>query len=173
MKQIIWKFGLLSGGILLVWVTVAWLLGTDTNPKYFDSGEKVGYTIMVLAMGLVFVAVKQVRDRELGGVLTFGKALTIGTATNLIASTIFGLFNIVYLRFLSPDFLSIYSQHFRQSIVDSTLPQAEMETQLAKLDASKDLFLNPEFNAFIMFATVFLIGLAVTLIAAVVLRKVE
>lgn len=173
MKNIVWKFGLLAGAILLIWVTSEWLLGRDIDPQYFSSGEKIGYTIMVLAMGLIFFAIKQVRDKELGGTLSFGKGLTIGTVTNLIASTIFGLFNIVYLRLLSPDFLSIYNQHFRQGIVNSKLPQVEIDAQLAQLDASKELYLNPEFNAFIMFATVFLIGLAVTLISATVLRKTE
>ncbi|MEM7282064.1 MAG: DUF4199 domain-containing protein, partial [Pseudomonadota bacterium] len=147
-----------------------WLSGRGTDPSTFDSGEKIGYTIMVLTMSLVFFAIKQTRDKELGGELKFGQGVAIGTTTNLVASGLFGVFNIIYMRFLAPDFLPTYAAYYRQGIENSDQSAEAIAEQLTDFDANQGLFLNPEFNGFVMFATVFLIGLIITLIAAFALK---
>ena len=170
-KRTALKFGFISGSILVLWILTVWLLGHGTNPESFDTGEKVGYTIMVLTMSLIFFAVKQTRDRHLSGQMTFGQGMLAGTITNLVASIMFGLFNVVYLRFLAPEFLPTYANHYRAGIENSGRAPELVTQQLAEFDQGQGLFLNPEFNAFVMFATVFLIGVVITLISAMILKR--
>lgn len=171
MRKTAVKFGVISGIILIFWILAVWLMGHGTNPDSFDTGEKVGYTIMVLAMSLIFFAVKQTRDQHLNGEMTFGQGMLVGTTANLVASLMFGLFNIVYLRLLAPEFLPTYANHYRTGIENSAQAPEVIAQRLADFDKGQSLFLNPEFNAFVMFATVFLIGVVITLVSAMILKK--
>ena len=56
-------------------------------------------------------------------------------------------------------------------ILSSGLPAAEIASQLAELDANMGLYLDANFNSFLMFATVFLIGAVVALASAAILRR--
>ena len=55
----------------------------------FNGSMVVGYSAMILAFSFVFVGVKNFRDKENAGVITFGKAFQIGFLIALIASSMY------------------------------------------------------------------------------------
>ena len=67
--------------------------------------------------------------------------------------------------------MQIYSDFYREKIANSGLPASEIASQLADLDANMSLYMDPDFNSFVMFVTVFLIGAVVALVSAAILRR--
>jgi hypothetical protein len=166
----IFKFGIISG-LLLVVFTWAGELIFGLNPENFNKQEIYGYASMILGLSVIFFGVRRYRDELEGGSIGFAKAFKVGVLTDLVTSVIYFIYMMIYYRWISPDFMQIYSEFYREKIATSGLPADEIARQLADMDANMALYMNPNFNSFVMFATVFLIGFLVALISAAILRR--
>jgi hypothetical protein len=166
----IFKYGIISGLVLVVFTWAGDLI-FGLKPENFEIQEVYGYASMVLGLSVIFFGVRRYRDELEGGNISFGKALTIGVLTDLVTSIIYGVYMMIYLRWISPDFLQTYAEFYRDKVANSGLPAAEIASQLAELDANMGLYLDANFNSFLMFATVFLIGAVVALASAAILRR--
>ena len=87
MKKNILIYGLISG--LVVAVLMAVNVGMVSKSGNFDNGLLIGYASMIIAFSLVFVGIRNFRDKYNGGVISFGKAFKVGIFITLIASTIY------------------------------------------------------------------------------------
>ena len=164
------KYGTTSG-LLLVVFTWAGNLFFGSNPENFDAQEFYGYGSMVLGLSVIFFGMRRYRDELEGGTISFGKAFKIGLLTDLVTSSIFFIYMMIYFRWIEPDFMQTYFDFFREKINNSGLPADEISRQLADLDANLELYMDPNFNSILMFVTVFLLGVVVSLASAAILRS--
>ena len=74
MKYIL-TYGLISGFVIIA-IMSAGMATTDWGSFY--GSEWFGYLVMLVALSIIFVAVKRYRDQECGGVIRFGRAFAIG-----------------------------------------------------------------------------------------------
>src|SRR4249919_3688188 len=90
MKKNILIYGLISGIVvsILMLVTVNYVSHCEGNIDY-DTSMLIGYASMIIAFSLVFVGIRNYRDKYNKGVISFGKAFKIGILIALIASTIY------------------------------------------------------------------------------------
>src|SRR5688500_10637572 len=95
MKKIVWIFGLIAGLISTSGFFYNMVSG-DAHFENMEMGMVYGYASMLLAFVLIFVAIKQYRDKVRGGTITFGKAFMVGLYVTLIASTVYVLTWMVY-----------------------------------------------------------------------------
>lgn len=73
-------------------VSALMLLGILINKEHdLTIGMIYGYTTMIMAFSMIYVAIRQFRNQLLGGKISFGKALLIGLGITLIASTFYVL----------------------------------------------------------------------------------
>src|ERR1700748_2883027 len=105
-------YGLIAGIIVsaLMLLNVNYLSHCNGNLDY-DTSMLVGYASMLLAFSLVFVGIRNYRDKYNGGVISFGKAFKIGILIVLIASTIYVVAWMIDYFFFIPDFMDKYSTH--------------------------------------------------------------
>lgn len=164
------RYGLICG-LLLVGFTWAGHLVFRVDPRNFDRQEIYGYASMLLGLSVIFFAVYRYREQVGGGAITFGKGLQVGVLTALVSAAIYFVYMMIYFRWIAPDFMSVYSEFYRDKISESRQPAEEISRQLAALDASMPLYLNATFQSLVMFATVFLLGVMIALVAAVILRR--
>src|ERR1017187_9822075 len=75
----------------------------------------IGYASMLVALSLVFVGIRNYRDKYNNGVISFGKAFKIGIMIVLIASTIYVVAWLIDYFFFIPDFMEKYSSMARCS----------------------------------------------------------
>src|SRR3954467_10827026 len=110
MKKNIIIYGLIAGIIVsfLMLFTVNNLSHCEGNVDY-NTSMLIGYASMLIAFSLVFVGIRNYRDKYNGGVITFGKAFKIGMMIVLIASTIYVLAWLIDYFFFVPDFLEKYT----------------------------------------------------------------
>src|SRR4051812_6020500 len=86
MKKNVLVFGLISG---LIVVTLCLTFIAFCYKAGHDGNMYIGYASQILALSLVFVGVKNYRDKENGGIISFGQALKLGVLISLVASTIY------------------------------------------------------------------------------------
>ncbi len=168
MKKIVLRFGLYSAITIVTLFFLSWsLFGNNEN---YTVKEVFGYASMVIALLFVFFGIKQYRDRVNQGLLSFGKGLQVGILIVLMASIAFGLFDLLYITVLNPEFLDTYF-NFQISQLQHSLPPAEFESKRKELEAAKRMMENPIVNFLLMFATVFIIGVIVTVISSLLLMR--
>jgi hypothetical protein len=168
MKQIIFRYGLYAT-LLIVGLGMIDFFIISKFTSYAIQ-EVTGYLTMLLSMVFVFIGIRQYRDRVNGGVLSFWQGLKIGVLIVLIPAVFFGLFDLLYTEVIKPDWLENYYAAYLERIKASTPPD-KLAAALKKANDEKALFSNPIFQFLIMSATVFIIGLIVTIIASLTLRK--
>jgi Protein of unknown function (DUF4199) len=168
MKQVIFRYGLYATLVIVGLGMVDFFIVS----KYAGIAvqEVTGYLTMLLAMIFVFMGIRHYRDRVNGGALSFAQGMKTGILIVLIPSVFFGLFDLLYTEVIKPDWLETYYAAYMERIKASTPPD-KLAAALAKANREKEIFANPVYQFLLMAATVFIIGLIVTIISALTLRK--
>lgn len=109
MRKNILVYGLIAG--LIVSVIMAVIVSNCYNSGKFESSMWLGYASMLIAFSMIFVGVKNYRDRYNGGIISFGKAFKIGFFIALIASTIYVIVWLIEEKLFFPDFMERYCAH--------------------------------------------------------------
>ncbi len=161
-------FGLIAGLISCIWVVIFPFLDTSFD---YGNGMIYGYTAMIMAFSLIFVGIKNYRDRFNGGVLSFGKAFLIGLYITLIASTVYVITWLIEYYFFIPDFLDIMAKSYQAKLKASGATEAELQASLAEMAQYKEWYKNPLFNAAMTYMEILPVGLVVSLIAAAILKR--
>ena len=168
MKKTILTFGLISGAISSL-VMVAIVPFADRIG--FDRGPVIGYTSIVLSFLLVFFGIRSYRDNVGNGQITFLKAFAVGISITLISCVCYVVtWEVVYYNFL-PDFWDKYGAHLVEKLRAAGASPAAIEAKLQEVAKYKELYKNPLLNAVLTFIEPFPIGLVITLISALVLRR--
>ena len=168
MKKTVLTFGLIAGAIMaaMMFATLPFM-----DKIGFDKGEIVGYTTMILAFMLVFFGIRSYRENVSGGQITFGRAFAVGILITLVACVCYVVaWEILYFKFM-PDFADKYAGYVVEKVRASGASQQVIDAKLEQMKSFKAMYDNPFINAAITFVEPFPIGLIVTLISAVFLRK--
>lgn len=168
MKKTVLTYGLLSGAV------VALLVFTIMPNVYrfgFDYGLILGYTTIVLSLLLVPFGIRSYRENAGGGQITFERALAVGLLITLISCVCYVLaWEVVYYTFL-PDFCEKYAAYaIAKAEVAGATPQALEETRTQMKDM-KVMLDNPLIFAAVGMTEPLPVGLVITLLSAIVLRK--
>jgi hypothetical protein len=168
MKRTVSTFGLISGAIISVLMTVGLVFADRIG---FDKSEVLGYTSIVLSMLMVFFGVRSYRDNAAGGAITFGRAFTVGILITVISCGFYVVtWEILYYNFM-PDFMDKYAAYAAERAKASGASPDAVAAQVAQIQQYKELYANPILNAALTSLEPFPIGLAVTLISAAILRR--
>lgn len=168
MKKIVLTFGVISGLIASV-LMVATIPFMDQIG--FDYGMLIGYTSMLLAFLLVFFGIRTYRENVGGGQITFGRAFKVGILITLVSSLFYVVtWQILYFNFL-PDFAEKYTNYIIEQSRASGASPEEIAQQTENLKSMKAIYDNPLFNAAVTLLEFFPVGVIITLISALILRK--
>jgi hypothetical protein len=168
MKKTILTFGLISGAISSL-VMVAILPFKDRIG--FERGPVIGYTSIVLSFLLVFFGIRSYRDNIGNGKITFLKAFAVGISITVISCICYVVtWEVIYYNFL-PDFWDKYGAHLVEKLRASGASPAAVQAKLEEVRRYKELYKNPLLNAVLTFIEPFPIGLVITLISALALRR--
>lgn len=168
MRKTVLTFGLISGAISSLMMIATAAFGDRIG---FDRGAVVGYTSIVLSFLMVFFGIRSYRDNIGDGHITFLKALAVGISITLISCICYVVtWEIIYYNFL-PDFWDKYGAHLVEKLRASGASSTAVQAQLQQVARYKELYKNPLLNATLTFIEPFPIGLVITLISALALRR--
>ena len=172
MKKNILVYGLISGLIVssVMLVTVNYYSHCEGN---VDMGTSmlIGYASMLIAFSLVFIGIRNYRDKFNDGVISFGKAFKIGILIALISSTMYVVAWLIDYFYFIPDFMDTYSARMLEDLRASGASQLEIDEQVKEMAEFGAMYKNPFFNALMTYAEILPVGLIVTLISSLILKR--
>jgi hypothetical protein len=172
MKKNIIIYGLIAGIIvsILMLISVNSLNHREGNFDY-NTSLLIGYASMLIAFSLVFVGIRNYRNKYNGGVISFGKAFKIGIMIVLIASTMYVVAWLIDYFYFIPDFMEKYSAHMLDQLKASGASQAEIDKQTKEMANFAAMYNNPFYNAMMTYLEILPVGLVVTLISSLILKR--
>ncbi|MEO7214396.1 DUF4199 domain-containing protein [Mucilaginibacter sp.] len=169
MKRNVIVFGLISGLMISVFMVggMAWCYSSEK----LEGSMVVGFSAMLLAFSLIFVAVKNYRDKYNNGVVSFGKAFQIGALIALIGSSMYVLSWGVEYHFFMPDFMDKLTAHNLKVLQGNGVTAAQIAEKTKEFSSQKEMYGNPVLFALITYVEILPVGLIVSVIAALILKR--
>ena len=171
MKKNIIIYGLTAGIVVSILMVFNINYISHAANVDYNTSLLLGYASMLIAFSLVYVGIRNYRDKYNGGVISFGKAFKIGIMIVLISSTIFVLVWLIDYYFFIPDYMEKYSAHELDKLKASGASQVEIDKQAKELAEFAKMFKNPFFNAMLTYAEILPVGVIVTLISSIILKR--
>lgn len=171
MKKNVIAFGLLSGLIVSLTMSIGMITASkNPNVELGNGSMIVGYLSMLVAFSLIYVAVKNYRDKQNNGIVSFGKAFRMGLFISLIASTMYVITWAFVYHFYLPNYMDKYAAQMMQSAKATSTP-AQLLEKTAEMNKYKELYKSPLFFSLMTYAEIFPMGLLVSLIIGFILKK--
>jgi hypothetical protein len=169
MKKNVIVFGLVSG-IVVSGLMVLFMSMQKNDPDY-ENAMWLGYASMLLSFSFIFVGIKNFRDKYNDGIISFGNAFKVGFLIALISSTMYVITWLVEYYFFMPDFMDKYAAHMISQAQTSGANMEELNKQIAEMAKYKELYKNPVFVVLLTYMEILPLGLIVSAIAALILKK--
>jgi len=167
MKKTVLIFGLILGLVLCgPWLIMVNML--YTNPE-FKSNDVLGYAVLLVIYSLIFVGIRNYRNKELNGFITFGKAFKTGALITAIAATLYVVIWVFTYYLFIPDFMEVFTQH----VLYQCTSEEDLADKTIEMENFNRMYETPLFVILLTYAEVVPIGLAVSLISALILKKPE
>lgn len=169
MKKIIITYGLIAGFI----VTLFMVYGTFMHYNNPDSKPSMvlGFTGMFIAFTFVFLGIKNFRDKQNGGTITFGNAFKIGALISIIASSCYVAVWLVEYYAFFPDFMEKYTALELKQAQESGLSETALTAKKEEMAMYVEWYKNPLLVVLMTYVEILPLGLIIALISALILKK--
>jgi hypothetical protein len=174
MKKNTLVFGTIAGLIVSTFMAITMaMIGCDSEKSGGSAGGMIiGFSAMVVAFSFVFVGIKNYRDKQNGGVLSFGKAFLLGFMISFVASTMYVLTWGIEYHFFLPDFMDKFSSMQIKQLQESGV------SGTAYSDAVKDIestSYNYKHNLLVFamytYSEILPVGIFITLVSSLILKR--
>lgn len=169
MKKISVIYGLIGGIIVSAFMALTipnMDADTDMTLSMF-----MGFASMIVALSTVFLGIKKYRDVHLNGVISFGKAFLIGLYISLFASTMYVLTWMVISDLYMPNFMENYVEAQLNAFEQTAATAEEISQKREELNAMAESYKNPVIKALYTYMEIFPVGLIITLISSLILKR--
>lgn len=172
MKKNIIIYGLIAGVVVSII-----MLYTTNNISHCEGNLDlmksmfIGYASMIISLSLVFVGIRNYRDKYNGGIISFGQAFRIGLYIVLIASSIYVVAWLIDYFYFIPDFAEKLSALTLNELKTSGASQKEIAEKTKEMADFVVNYKNPFYNAMMTYVEILPVGLAVTLASSLILKR--
>lgn len=169
MKKTIRVYGIISSVICAVLLTLSFAFHDEIG---WDNSMAVGYTTMVLSLGVIFFAVQSYKENVGDGYVSFGRAFKIGLWITIISSAVYAAAWLVIYYNIEPNIMEQYYAHMAEKMKASGASGAELSKMAEEKEQAMKIFENPVTN--FLWAFIFEplpIGLLISLITALLLKS--
>lgn len=170
MKKTILRYGVYAFVTASILFLSGFLIGKQIDLD-FNTMAIFGYASMVLSLIFVYFGIKHFRDNINDGKISLGKALAIGLLISLFSAVGFAIVDYIYTTSINPNFAVEYKEYTLAQLNEANLSAEELKTKTEELEASMAMMKSSSFLAFVMFATVMIIGFIISLISGLILQR--
>jgi len=172
MKKNVLVFGIISGVVVSTFTAVSMVRSSKSGHTDMTGSMVVGFASMAVAFSFIFIGIKNYRDKQNEGVVTFGKAFLLGILISFVASTLYVLTWAIEFHFFLPDFMQKFEVAQVKEIQQSKMPMKEMEAALLEVATNTKRYEeSPIYFAIITYSEIFPLGVLISLISAFILRR--
>ncbi len=169
MKKIVIVCGSIAGLIVAVMMFIS--MAVYAKNGNFENGMLIGYASMIIAFSLIFVGIKNYRDRHNAGVISFGKAFKVGILIALIASTFYVVAWLIDYYFFIPDFMEKYSAYSIDKLKAAGASAEKIASETKEMAGFTEMYKNPLLVILFTYIEILPVGLLVTLVASLILKR--
>ena len=169
MRKNILLFGSISG--LIITANLIIMMTKCNNNPEFESNDTLGYAAFIVAFSFVFFGIKNFRDKQNNGIITFGQAFKMGFLMSLVAATMYVVIGVTYYYVFIPGFFDQYIQHVLYEAKLKGLTEGEIAEKAREMAEFKELHKNPLFVILISYAEVLPSATVIALISALILKS--
>lgn len=174
MKKYILVYGAISGLIISAFMGISMaIMGCSSGDMDGGSGSMIiGFSAMIVAFSFIFVGIKNFRDKQNEGIITFGKAFLIGFMISFLASTMYVITWAVEFHYFMPDFMDKYSAIQIKQLQSSGISGNELDKAIKKVqDLNIQYKTNPIVFALYTYMEILPVGIFISLISALILKR--
>lgn len=169
MRRTIVIYGFAAGIIVAGFMGLGFAFAGDGGvPEY---AHLVGYLTMIVALSLIFVGIKNWRDKALGGVIKFLPAFLMGLGISAVAGVIYVIGWEITLAVTNNAFMNHYVETAIEAERAKGVAGAELDAFIAQMRGFQEQYRNPLFRLPITFIEIFPVGVVISLISAALLRN--
>ena len=169
MKKIIITYGVVAG--LIVALMLAYSAYFCYSDPDFKPNAIFGFGTMLVAFAFIFFGIKNFRDKHNHGFISFGKAFKIGFFIALIASTFYVLTWLIEYYTFYPDFMDKYAASTLKQAHENGSTASEIAATTIQINNYKEWYKNPMLVILLTYMEIFPMGLVVSAISALILKK--
>ena len=165
------RYGAFSGAIVVAVIIAGIVLADGPGLGHGFSSQVFGYLVMIVALSMIFLAIRDYRNKTLGGVIKFLPAFGLGLLVAAIAGVAYALGWEVYLAATNYVFMDNYVAQMIEAKRAAGVSGAELDAYIAQMDQMRVAYQNPLFRLPMTFVEIFPVGLIIALISAAILRN--
>jgi hypothetical protein len=165
------KYGAVSGAIVVGVIIAGMLYAGGVGGGHATSSLWFGYLIMILALSMIFLAIREYRNKKLGGVIKFLPAFGLGLLVAVIAGVVYVAAWETFLQTTHYPFMENYTAAMIEAKRAAGVTGAELEAYVAEMEQMKASYADPLFRLPMTFIEIFPVGLIIALISAAILRN--
>ncbi|HPJ09244.1 MAG TPA: DUF4199 domain-containing protein [Flavobacterium sp.] len=169
MKKSILTYGLIMGAIIAIEMVIG--ISICYKNQNYEPSEIIGYLSMIVVSSLIFIGVRNYRNKYQDGVITFATAFKLGVGIAFVAATVYVVTWLIYYYCFIPDFMEKYTAHMLELAAKHGDSAAEIAEKTSQMKSMADMYKNPLFVVLFTYAEIFPIGLVVSLITALILKR--
>lgn len=171
MKATIIKYGLISGVLnaLFMLSSMAYVY----NKQNAEGSVVLGFSLMAFSFSVIYFAVKKHRNLNNNGFISFVNAFKIGLGISIIGACIYVIAWAIEFNFFMPDFLELYNKQAIKKLQLQNLSSEEIKLKIEELNKYSEMYKNPGYFFLFTFIEIFPVGLIISLISAIILKKTK
>ncbi len=131
--NLILKYGLLVGVIVGIYMMIEYAIGL--HGEYLEYGQYTGYVRYVLLAAGVFIGVRDTRDGERQGNISFWPAVWVGIRISFVAAVVIAISELIYIQFVNPGFTDDYIAFMIAKLKAANVTVEEINNLLAQAEA--------------------------------------
>ena len=139
--------------------------------EHQSNGMAIGYLIMLVGLGAVFVGIKRYRDQDLGGVIRFWPAFALGLGISAVAGVLYVIAWESTVALTHMDFATVYANAMIEQERAKGVSAEALARFTTEMEQFKVQYANPFFRLPMTFAEIFPVGVLVSLVSAGLLRS--
>lgn len=163
--KIILKYGLLVGVIVGIYSMIEYAIGL--HGKYLEYGQYTGYVRYVLLAAGVFIGVRDTRDGERNGSISFWPAVWVGIRISFVAAAIITISELIYIQFVNPGFTDDYIAFAVAKLKAANATVEEINNILAQSEAWRSTL----WQIIFYMGETMALGIIFSIIAGAILKK--
>lgn len=157
------KFGLISSVLGMIWVLMMYI----TEIERMDSYKYIAYISFLIPVICLYLGIKERRDKELNGFISYGVAFNSGLLQTLVSAGISTVFSFFYFRYINPGIIDFQIEKTIEKMQSQGMDEAQLEKTMEMLP----VWMNPTAFTIFGFFAALIAGLVVTLIVSAILKN--
>lgn len=165
------RYGAISGAVVIAVIIAGMMYANGPGGGHATSSLWFGYLIMILALSTIFLAIREYRNKKLGGVIKFLPAFGLGLLVAAVAGVVYVAAWETFLQTTHYPFMENYTAAMIEAKRSAGVTGPELDAFIAEMERAKTDYANPFYRLPATFIEIFPVGLLIALISAAILRN--